>query len=72
MVLSSIVAAWSDIQNVAGNYGSSAPSSEVASKLSTLNAGYTWMGLNVACTATYILSMRKVIKRTGFTDWDSK
>jgi multidrug transporter EmrE-like cation transporter len=72
MVLSSIVAAWSDIRNVAGNYASSAPSFEVAAKLSMLNAGYAWMGLNVVCTATYILSMRKVIKRTGFTDWDSK
>jgi GDP-mannose transporter len=67
MVLSSIVAAWADIQSaIAGDWGSD--SSEA---ISTLNAGYAWMGLNVFCSAAYVLGMRKVIKRMNFKDWDS-
>ena len=69
MVLSSIVAAWADIQSaVAGDFGH-ADSSDA---MSTLNAGYAWMGLNVFCTASYVLGMRKVIKKMNFKDWDSK
>ncbi len=30
------------------------------------------MGLNVVCTSSYILGMRKVIKKMNFKDWDSK
>lgn len=68
MVLSSIVAAWADIQSaIAGDWGSD--SSEA---ISTLNAGYAWMGLNVFCSAAYVLGMRKVIKRMNFKDWDCK
>lgn len=71
MVLSSVIAAWADIQSVI--YGSAnAQSQEAALALSTLNAGYAWMGLNVFCTAAYVLSMRKVIKKMNFKDWDSK
>jgi hypothetical protein len=40
--------------------------------MSTLNSGYAWMGLNVFCTASYVLGMRKVIKKMNFKDWDSK
>lgn len=65
MVLSSVVAAWSDTR-------SAAQTAEAAAALATLNAGYAWMGMNVFCTASYILSMRKVIKSMNFKDWDSK
>jgi GDP-mannose transporter len=71
MVLSSVVAAWADIQNAL--YGSTAgQTAEAAAALSSLNAGYAWMGLNVFCSAAYVLSMRKVIKQMNFKDWDSK
>lgn len=65
MVLSSVVAAWADTRH-AGQ------TAQAAEALATLNAGYAWMGLNVFCTASYILGMRKVIKSMNFKDWDSK
>ncbi|KAI1304299.1 hypothetical protein F5Y03DRAFT_357944 [Xylaria venustula] len=64
MVLSSVVAAWADTRYVG-------QTAQAAEALATLNAGYAWMGLNVFCTASYILSMRKVIKSMNFKDWDS-
>jgi GDP-mannose transporter len=64
MVLSSVVAAWADTHHA----GQTAQAVEA---LATLNAGYAWMGLNVFCTASYILSMRKVIKSMNFKDWDT-
>ncbi|KAI0540910.1 hypothetical protein GGR58DRAFT_92420 [Xylaria digitata] len=64
MVLSSVIAAWADT-NYAGK------TVQAAEALATLNAGYAWMGLNVFCTASYILSMRKVIKSMNFKDWDT-
>lgn len=71
MVLSSVVAAWADIQHAL--YGSAEVQSvEAAAAISTLNAGYAWMGMNVFCTAAYVLSMRKVIKKMNFKDWDSE
>jgi GDP-mannose transporter len=71
MVLSSVIAAWADIQHAL--YGSVGEQSlEAAAALSTLNAGYAWMGMNVFCTAAYVLSMRKVIKKMNFKDWDSE
>lgn len=69
MVLSSVIAAWADIQAAISGVGYA---TEAAETLSTLNAGYAWMGLNVFCTASYLLSMRKVIKKMNFKDWDSK
>lgn len=36
-----------------------------------LNSGYVWMALNCACSAAYVLIMRKRIKVTGFKDWDT-
>jgi GDP-mannose transporter len=65
MVLSSVVAAWADTH-------SAAQTAEAAAALATLNAGYAWMGMNVFCTASYVLGMRKVIKNMNFKDWDSK
>lgn len=73
MVLSSVVAAWADIQHALSSYGSTAIETPAAAEaLSTLNAGYAWMGLNVFCTAAYVLGMRKVIKKMNFKDWDSE
>ncbi|KAK7746061.1 GDP-mannose transporter into the lumen of the Golgi [Diatrype stigma] len=64
MVLSSVVAAWADTR-------SAAQTPEAAAALATLNAGYAWMGMNVFCTASYVLGMRKVIKNMNLKDWDT-
>lgn len=69
MILSSVVAAWADIQAALSTYGGA--STEAANKISTLNAGYVWQLINCLCTATYILSMRKRIKLTNFKDFDT-
>ena len=45
---------------------------EASAAISTLNAGYAWMGLNVFCTASYVLGMRKVMKKMNFGNWDSE
>ncbi len=63
MVVSSVIAAWSDVQSAA------TASSEA---ISTLNAGYAWMFLNVVCSSAFVLGMRKVIRKMNFSDWDSK
>ncbi|KAK0722358.1 GDP-mannose transporter [Lasiosphaeria miniovina] len=68
MVLSSVIAAWADIQAAIDGVGHSLETSDA---LSTLNAGYAWMGMNVFCTAAYILGMRKVIKKMNFKDYDT-
>lgn len=68
MVLSSIVAAWADIQNAAN----ASLSKGVSSLSSNLDVGYTWMGINIVCSAAYLLSMRKIIKKMNFSDWDSR
>lgn len=69
MALSSVVAAWADIQAAINGVD---PSIETSAAISTLNAGYAWMGLNVFCSASFALGMRKVIKTMNFKDWDSK
>lgn len=67
MVLSSVIAAWADIQSAVAGDTSSTDNKAMA----TLNLGYTWMALNVFCTATYVLGMRKVIKAMNFKDMDT-
>lgn len=69
MVLSSVVAAWADIQHALSSGSAADPAAAAA--IATLNAGYAWMGLNVFCTAAYVLGMRKIIKQMNFKDWDS-
>ncbi|KAL8832400.1 MAG: hypothetical protein Q9170_004901 [Blastenia crenularia] len=69
MVLSSLIAAWADIQHVLQSYGHS--ESEASAKVSTLNAGYMWMLFNCLCSAAYVLGMRKRIKLTNFKDFDT-
>ncbi|KAK4199048.1 putative GDP-mannose transporter [Triangularia verruculosa] len=68
MVLSSVVAAWADIQAAIDGAGFSLDKQDA---LSTLNAGYAWMGINVICTSAYVLGMRKVIKKMNFKDYDT-
>ncbi|KAH8909601.1 GDP-mannose transporter [Coniochaeta sp. PMI_546] len=68
MVLSSVIAAWADIQAAIHGIGHTV---EASAALSSLNAGYAWMGLNVFCSAAFVLSMRKVIKKMNFKDWDT-
>ncbi|KAI4258835.1 MAG: hypothetical protein LQ352_001046 [Teloschistes flavicans] len=69
MVLSSLIAAWADIQHVLQSYGHS--EGEASAKVSTLNAGYMWMLVNCLCSAAYVLGMRKRIKLTNFKDFDT-
>jgi len=80
MVLSSVVAAWADISHAAKmtydrglmpGLVDNGNKSEKA-RLEMLNVGYAWMGLNVLCSAGYVLGMKRVIKNMGFRDWDSK
>ena len=70
MVLSSVIAAWADIQHALQSFGHA--SSEASEKISTLNAGYMWMLINCFCSAAYVLGMRKRIKITNFKDFDSE
>lgn len=71
MVLSSIIAAWADIQVVL--HGGAGDKSQTADDaMSTLNAGYIWMALNIICSASYVLGTRKYITSLQFKDWDSK
>ncbi|KAG8532129.1 GDP-mannose transporter [Bacidia gigantensis] len=70
MVLSSLIAAWADIQHALQNFGHA--SAEASTQISTLNAGYMWMLFNCFCSATYVLGMRKRIKLTNFKDFDSR
>ncbi|KAJ7050566.1 UAA transporter [Mycena amicta] len=78
MVISSAIAAWSD---VAGALADSMPSESsgisatslqaMRGVVQNLNIGYFWMLVNCLSSAAYVLSMRKRIKSTGFSDWDS-
>src|SRR3954470_12430721 len=69
MVLSSVVAAWADIQHALDSHADlNDPAATVA--LSSLHAGYAWVGLNVLCNSAYVLGMRKVIRKMNFKDWD--
>jgi len=80
MVLSSIVAAWADMNNIsysaAETMSSASTSIGIDLKLLSdvfqkLNIGYMWMLLNCLASAAYVLAMRKRIKVTGFSDWET-
>jgi len=83
MVLSSVIAAWSDISSTLGTIkggwstldtgtgaGSISSLTEVSHHFSG-GSGYFWMFINCIATAGYVLTMRKRIKITGFSDWDT-
>ncbi|TBU30717.1 hypothetical protein BD309DRAFT_947967 [Dichomitus squalens] len=77
MVISSVIAAWADINNAltasdpASTAGAIAGLSSVGGIVRQLNVGYFWMFLNCGTSAAYVLTMRKRIKGTGFSDWDT-
>jgi len=78
MVLSSIIAAWSDASNLVADYvsvasdGSSLVSSEgMTNDASKFNTGYIWILANCLTSAVYVLSMRMRIATMGFSDWDT-
>ncbi|KAK0202870.1 UAA transporter [Desarmillaria ectypa] len=78
MVISSIIAAWSDVSTAtedATSMGLSGVSLEnlrsMTGAVQHLNIGYFWMLVNCLTSAAYVLTMRKKIKVTGFSDWDS-
>lgn len=68
MGLSSVVAAWVDIQHAKTATVGAGPDSTTAA-LSALNVSYAWIGMNVAFSASYSLGMRRVIKKTNFDNW---
>lgn len=68
IVLSSVVAAWSDIsiaQTAAAKLG------ETAGAYSGINIGYFWMFMNCVSNAGFVLFLRKRIKLTNFSDLDT-
>ncbi|KAK2465630.1 hypothetical protein APHAL10511_002174 [Amanita phalloides] len=77
MVISSIIAAWSDVSiALSGSLSASHHATDI--KLLTVGGtfrapgvGYVWMFCNCLTSAAYVLTMRKKIKATGFSDWDS-
>ncbi|KAF5104625.1 hypothetical protein DV451_000538 [Geotrichum candidum] len=67
IVLSSVVAAWSDIsiaKSAAAELGEAAADAG-------FNIGYFWMAANCFSNAGFILCMRKRIKQTKFSDLDT-
>ncbi|KAI9511546.1 UDP-galactose transporter [Russula earlei] len=71
MVISSVIAAWSDISHASTSVPGAGDLSSVTSAVAALNVGYLWMFANCLTSAAYVLAMRKRIKATGFSDWDS-
>jgi len=78
MVVSSLIAAWSDISTGFESIQTSWPDSfgTIGSSVSVTTAitkhiGYVWMFTNCLTSAAYVLSMRKRIKTIGFKDWDT-
>ncbi|EJP67453.1 GDP-mannose transporter [Beauveria bassiana ARSEF 2860] len=67
MVLSSVIAAWADIQAAINGLHSVDTSAATAQ----LAAGYTWMGINVFCTSAFLIGSRKVMKAFNFSDVDT-
>ncbi|KAF9361474.1 GDP-mannose transporter into the lumen of the Golgi [Mortierella sp. AD094] len=62
MVLSSIIAGWSDISSFVP---------KDPADLVRFNLGYAWMALNCLFSAGYVLYMRKRIKHFNFKDFDT-
>ncbi|KAE9400346.1 UDP-galactose transporter [Gymnopus androsaceus JB14] len=78
MVFSSVIAAWSDVSTAmndaipnAGMGSGFSSLHDVTGVVQRLNIGYFWMLFNCLASASYVLTMRKRIKATGFSDWDS-
>jgi len=79
MVVSSTIAAWTDVSAFSESLPAFSDSGTgmgismhvMKDAVSKLNAGYAWMATNCFVSAAYVLLMRKRIKATGFSDWDS-
>lgn len=71
MVISSVIAAWADVATAVGDFPLAGGLTSVTDAVRSLNAGYVWMLVNCIVSAAYVLTMRKRIKATGFSDWDS-
>lgn len=75
MVVSSIIAAWSDISQTLATYSiwlSEAVETDARmNSVVLVNSGYVWMLANCLAQAAYVLAMRKRIKNIGFKDWDT-
>ncbi|EIW79179.1 GDP-mannose transporter [Coniophora puteana RWD-64-598 SS2] len=76
MVFSSVVAAWADVNGAETAVAAIPVSASAGLEIMTnmvqrLDIGYFWMLLNCLASAGYVLLMRKRIKVTGFSDWDS-
>ncbi|KAH8116416.1 GDP-mannose transporter [Phellopilus nigrolimitatus] len=78
MVISSVIAAWSDIANALDKtWSPQDPAAAIGglhavqSALTQVNIGYFWMFFNCIMSAAFVLSMRKRIKVMGFADWDT-
>ncbi|KAF9478283.1 GDP-mannose transporter [Pholiota conissans] len=78
MVISSVIAAWADVSStivgavpLPGTGVSLNGLQSLAGMVRGLNVGYFWMLVNCLTSAAYVLSMRKRIKSTGFSDWDT-
>jgi GDP-mannose transporter len=71
MILSSVIAAWADIQHALSSTMGHATEA-TTDAVSTLHTGYLWMLFNCICSATFVLVMRKRIKLTNFKDFDSE
>ncbi|KAL1921949.1 uncharacterized protein VTP21DRAFT_10591 [Calcarisporiella thermophila] len=70
MVLSSVIAGWSDISDSLAALASLNVDPDTYTLGSTF-VGYTWMFANCFSSAAYVLYMRKRIKLTNFKDFDT-
>ncbi|KAG5359813.1 GDP-mannose transporter [Yarrowia sp. C11] len=68
MVLSSVIAAWSDIS---GALAASEAGVAATTAVTAINIGYFWMLSNCFASAAFVLYMRKRIKLTNFGDFDT-
>ncbi|KAF9121706.1 GDP-mannose transporter into the lumen of the Golgi [Mortierella sp. GBA39] len=67
MVLSSVIAGWSDVRL----HTLASSTSALSLELSSYNPGYLWMAANCLSSAAYVLYMRKRIKHFNFKDYDT-
>ncbi len=71
MVLSSVIAAWSDVKSILIASTESVAVASSSSQANTYNIGYFWMFVNCFFSAAFVLIVRKRIKLTGFKDFDT-
>jgi len=71
--LSSVIAAWTDAGDAlaSGAPVVSGDPSVARGVVWNLNIGYFWKLVNGTTGAAYVLTLRKRIRSTGFSDWDS-